>query len=223
MIYTKSPIFRSSIFLITTLLVTFFATKTSNAQYFKSQLSDSIQARIDIVDVIFGVRRDSIFKTSDKTDKNVFFSLMPLSGASSEPGLAVSAINASFYLGESKNTNLSNVTFYPTTNFSSYIQFKAIPNLWMSKNSWNIPGKLEFAQFFQDNYGLGANTSKDSFFLLDYNLCRVYVNFNKSIVRNFFIGLGYNLDVFYNIKDLSDSIYYSPYERYEYGNESKIV
>lgn len=160
--------------------------------------NDSIKARKDIVDVVIGAKRDSLFAKKDNKNKKMYFSLMPVSSSGSD--VSFSAISTSFYLGDPQNTHLSNVTFYPTTNFTSYIHFKAFPNIWLSENSWNIPGKLQIAQEKINSYGLGANTAIDNEANISYKLSRAYITINKSIFRYFLIGIGYNLDYFYDVE-----------------------
>jgi len=204
-------------------LILLFLSDSAKAQLTQYIKNDSTQARKDIVDVLFGNKRDSILQAPDYGDKNFFFSIMPLSGSSGQRGIGVSTINAAFCMGDPSDTRLSNVTFYPTTNFYSYIQFRALLNLWSSKNSWNFPGKMEFAHVAQENYGLGGNTPNDSLFTIEYRLRRVYVNFNKALGTNFFVGFGYNLDDFFEVADKSDSLYTTNFERYEYGTDEKTV
>jgi hypothetical protein len=205
------------------LLVIFILPNYAKSQTNDQIISEDIQARKDIVDVIFRKKKDSIFNRSNEKDKKFFFSFTPFSGSSSEPGISVSTINLSFYLGDIQDTKLSNITFYPTTDFSSYFNFKVIPNLWLSKNSWNIPGKIEIARVLQNNYGLGTNTVKDSLFVIDYSLARLYFNLNRAIGKNIFVGLGYNFDYFYDVKDLSDSSSVSQFMNYEIGSSSNTI
>jgi outer membrane protein assembly factor BamA len=137
--------------------------------------------------------------------------------------MSISSINAAFYLGKPENTNLSNVSFYPATNFASYFQFKIFPNLWLSKNVWNIPGKLEFSRIKQDTYGLGANTSPDSLNVIDYNLASSNLTINREVLPHFFLGLGLNLDYFYNVGELWDKTYVSEFESYKIGTGPNTV
>jgi len=201
------------------LIFLFLLPKVSTCQISEYLTNDSIRAQKDIVDVIFGSKRDSLFQKRDPEKNKLFFSLMPLSGSSGgEGGIGISTVNVSFFLGDPSTTRLSNITFYPTTNFNSYVQFRALPNLWFEKNLWNIPGKLELAYNSQDNYGLGGNTPSDSLFVIQYQLTRLYLTCNRLLVKNLYVGLGYNYDNFYNVSDLSDTNYTTPFEQYEYGN-----
>lgn len=209
--------------ILITLLFLSFCPSLVKAQLNSYILNDSIRARKDIIDVFVGEKRDRILASEDYQEGKLFFSLMPLASSSAGSGIAISTVSTSFYLGNPQTTYLSNITFYPSTNFKSYLRFKVIPNLWLSQNKWNIPGKMELAQTKEDSYGLGGNTSKDSVFVIDYKTKRVYLSLNKSLVHHLFIGLGYNLDYYHEIKDLSDTLYSSGYEKYDKGSGTKVI
>lgn len=179
--------------------------------------NDSIQARKDLIDIGRQVLKLDKKQRKNENEKKVFFSLMPASGGSSENGVTLSSVNAAFYLGEPKNTNLSNIAFYPTTNFASYFRFIVTPNLWLSRNSWNILGRFEYAYRNQDTYGLGTNTSEDSLNIINYNTFRIYLSINREIFNNVFFGVGYSFDNLYNIEEGWDKSYPSEFAKYGIG------
>jgi hypothetical protein len=193
------------------------------AQLTIDKVNDTLQARRDIID--FALKAVNYDTTGKKVhgNKKVFFSLMPVSAGTSENGVAISSVNAAFYLGDKKTTNLSNVSFYPATNFSSYYQFKIFPNLWLNNNSWNIPGKLEYSYISHDSYGLGTNTSLDSLNVINYNVLRVSLSLNREIYKHFFLGLGFALDDFYNIEEQWDKDYPSEFELYGTGTSGTAI
>jgi hypothetical protein len=204
------------------LLFTFFVCK-SRAQTSVDITNDSIRARKDIIDIVRNLTKKNTSKTEAKGNKKVFFSLLPVSGGTSEKGVAVSSINASFYLGNPENTKLSNISFYPATNFKSYFNFKVFPNLWLSNNKWNLPGKFEISRTEQNTYGLGANTSADSLNIIIYNLFSSYLTINREVLPDFFVGLGYNLDYYYNIIQDWNKSYPSEFEKYGLGTTSRSL
>jgi hypothetical protein len=185
--------------------------------------NDSIQARKDLIDIFMKVTKWDTKQRKDQDEKKVFFSLMPMSAGTSENGVAFSSVNASFYLGDPVNTNLSNISFYPATNFASYYQLKVFPNLWLSGNSWNIPGKLEYSYISHDSYGLGTNTSEDSLNVINYNVFRLSMSLNREIYNHFFLGVGFAFDDFYNIKELWEKDYPSEFELYGFGTSGTAI
>ena len=193
------------------------------AQTSKLLLTDSLRAKKDVVDIAVNIFRWDTTARRDNGNKKVFFSLMPVSGSSGDKGVTVSSINAAFYMGDPKTTNLSNIAFYPTTNFSSYFQFRIFPNLWLENNKWNIPGKLEFSYISQDTYGLGANSSEDSLNVISYNVFRASMSLNHKILNHFFIGVGYAFDDFYNINEGWDKDWLSEFNSYNIGTSGTAI
>jgi hypothetical protein len=193
------------------------------AQVTIDKVNDTLQARRDIIDIVIKVIKYDTTGKKVHGNKKVFFSLMPVSAGTSENGVAISSVNAAFYLGDQKTTNLSNVSFYPATNFSSYYQFKVFPNLWLNNNSWNIPGKLEYSYISHDSYGLGTNTSIDSLNVINYNVIRVSLSLNREIYKHFFLGLGFSFDDFYNIEEQWDKDYHSEFELYGTGTSGTAI
>jgi hypothetical protein len=204
-----------------TALFLFFFIGQNIAQKVIIATNDSIRAEKDVIDLLIKLTKRGTQKEDTRNTKKVFFSLMPLSGGSSKQGVAVSTINASFYMGDPASTKLSNVSFYPSTNFSSYFQFRVTPNLWLSKNSWNIPGNFEIARMKQNTYGLGANSSADSINIIHFNSFNAYSSINHETWPDFFIGLGYSLDYYYNIaEEWDNSSHMSSFGSYPYGTSS---
>jgi len=189
----------------------------------ESLVSDSLKAKKDFIDYLIKWTNWDSKHTRKVSDKKLQFSLMPLSGDNSEEGINVSAINTSFYIGQRATTKLSNVTFYPTTDFSSYFKFEIIPNLWLPNNSWNIPGRFEYSYTQRKTYGLGSDTPEDSLVLVNYNSLISHISLNKEILPDFFIGAGYYLDYFFNISQEWEEDYPSSFERYEYGTSSESL
>jgi hypothetical protein len=185
--------------------------------------NDSIRARKDFIDILVKVTKWDSKPRKDRSEKKVFLSLMPVSGGSSEKGVTISSVNASFFMGDREITKLSNVTFYPTTNFSSYFTFEVVPNLWLKGNSWNIPGKFQYSYTQQKTYGLGTNTSEDSLVIVNHNSAIAHLSINREVLPDFFLGLGYYLDYFYTISQEWDQDYPSSFGRYEYGTSSRSL
>jgi len=203
--------------------ITFLLVSVAEGQYSNLLLTDSLKAKTDIIDVAVRIFKWDTTAKRDYGNKKVFFSLMPVSGGSNEQGVTLSSINAAFYMGDPNTTNLSNITFYPTTNFASYFQFRVFPNLWLENNKWNIPGKIEYSHIRQDTYGLGANSSKDSLNVVTYNVFRVSFSLNREIINHFFLGAGYAFDDFYNINESWEKDYPSEFNHYNIGTSGTAI
>jgi hypothetical protein len=154
-------------------------------------------------------------------ERIVYFSFLPLSGASTNGNsFIVSSVNATFRLGSANNTNLSSVYFIPYTNLSTRFGFIIKPNVYLNDNEWNMNGDLRIIHNDVETYGLGSNTSSDSGNLISNNQIRLYVNANRRVKDYFYIGLGYNLDHFYNINENWMQSTESAFKRYGVGTGS---
>src|SRR5258707_4555440 len=82
-----------------------------------SQSIDSVKQK-DLVDVIFGSKREEKLN-KQRSERKVYFSILPASVNAAGGGRAViTAVNAAFYLGNPSTTYLSNAYIIPVTDFS---------------------------------------------------------------------------------------------------------
>ena len=86
-------------------------------------------------------------KQKARDDRKVRLSIIPVAPATSGgKQVAVSSVNATFYLGDQENSNLSNIYFVPFFDFAGTGGFLIRPNLWTTENLWNITGEIKIAQ-----------------------------------------------------------------------------
>jgi hypothetical protein len=178
--------------------------------------SSAVQQK-DLIDIVF-----KLFKAEkaqeNREKRKVLFSIIPLASVSGGGRqVVVSSVNAAFYLGPSSTTNISTINFIPYTNFSDRLGFIITPNIWLDENKWNLTGEFRIANNIVNTYGLGANSSKDSLDEVNYQYIRMYVNANRKIVGPFYVGLGYKLDYFYNVKEISSTTDSSFFTKYGIG------
>lgn len=171
----------------------------------------------DLVDVLLKIT-DWDQKEKERSSKKVNFSVIPVAAGASPSGkVAVSSLNAAFYLGDQTNTNLSNVFFIPYTNLSNLRGFIMRPTIWFSENKWNVTGELRLAHNEANTYGLGTNSANKIESIVDYRHSRAYLYANKKIANYFYLGMGYNADYFYNITELKEAGLSTDFEDYGTG------
>jgi len=174
--------------------------------------------KIDIIDVV-----KSNFQFSPKTlkrssGKKVYFSLLPVSSAIPGGGKAlITSTSAGFYLGNRRNTFISNVLFLPYLNFKDRYSLAFRSNLYTSKNLWNILGDTRFSLYPEYIYGKKNNIYQKDRLLVSYKYIRFYQTVLKRISPNFLAGIGYNLDYHININTVNDTIGLSKFTGYNYG------
>ncbi len=149
--------------------------------------------------------------------KRVYFSLLPLS--TSVPGwkVLVTSTQAGFYLGDRKNTYLSNITFSPSINLRGQFNLPFHSNIWSAGNAWNYQGDTRFSIYPQYTWGLGASQPEDHKILIRYQYVRVYQNALKRIEPYLFAGIGYNMDLNIGIHTDNDTVSLQKFTGYNYG------
>ncbi|MDO3644802.1 BamA/TamA family outer membrane protein [Mucilaginibacter sp. L3T2-6] len=132
--------------------------------------------------------------------KEVYFSILPLS--TSVPGgskAIVTSTTAGFYLGNRKTTYLSTVTFAPYLNFKGRYGLPVHSSVWTPDNTYNIQGDIRFLVYPQNTWGLGGKNSEDERLLVNFDYIRFYQTVLKRIQPFFYVGVGYNMDYYFNI------------------------
>jgi hypothetical protein len=152
-------------------------------------------------------------------ERKVFFSFLPLSGASTNGNsFVVSSVNATFELGPS--TNLSSIYFIPYTNLSTRFGFIIKPNVWLKNNKWNLNGEQRIIHNDVETYGLGSDTYTSNGDLISDDQVRIYANANRQVSGAFYLGLGYNLDYLYHIRENWNQSGESDFKKYAIGTGS---
>ena len=174
--------------------------------------------RIDLIDVV-----KSNFQLSPKTlkrepGKKLYFSLLPVSAPIPGGGKAlITSTSAGFYLGNRRNTFLSNVSFLPYLNFKGRYSIAFRSNLYTSKNYWNILGDTRFSLYPEYIYAPKNNIYPATKLLVNYKYIRFYQTVLRRIKPYFLAGIGYNLDYHMNISTANDTIGLAKFTGYNYG------
>jgi hypothetical protein len=165
-----------------------------------SQSADSIKKK-DLVDVIFGSKREAKLN-QQRSERKVYFSILPATVNAAGGGRAViTAVNAAFYLGNPATTNLSNVYIIPVTDFSMRYGLYVKPTVWSANNHWNFIGDYRVAYFPQYTWGLGGNPPESDRTLINADYLRVYQHALFKVANGLFVGPGFAIDHYYNIKE----------------------
>jgi len=173
------------------------AQNASNAIKLNNEVRDTARKKdlIDIGKTLFKIRPRP---RKDSSEKKIFFSALPIGASVPGGGSAlITSTSAGFYLGNPKNTNISNVTFTPYWNFKSRFGLPLRSNIWLRDNTWNIQGDTRFLVYPQYTWGIGSG-SEDNKLLINYKYVRFYQSALKRIKPYLYVGLGYNLDYYIN-------------------------
>ena len=183
------------------IFILFFIAFNSIAQnpdsYYIDKNKDSIP-QVDGIDYL--IKLFKINKSQEKIeDKKVSFSFFPTDTKNAGGRVLVSSFNATFLLGDKKTTNASTVYFIPYIAFNGQYGVELYPTIWLKNNSWNLVGEYFALNFPQDTWGLGGDSPKSNQTLVDGKQARFHQNLLKGILPNLAVGLGYQLDVHYDL------------------------
>ena len=156
--------------------------------------------------------------------KQVFFSVLPLS--TSVPGgskALVTSTTAGFYLGDRKSTYLSSVTFAPYFNLKGRYGLPVHSSIWTPDNLYNVQGDVRFLVYPQNTWGLGGKNSEDQKLLVNFDYIRFYQTVLKRIRPFFYVGVGYNMDYYFNINTNvnGQTTTLSDFTQYPYGTDGR--
>jgi outer membrane protein assembly factor BamA len=176
----------------------------------------------DIVDIFQELLSRELRKDSAlMKDNGPFFSLIPVVGYSLHTGLTgVIATSTTFY---SDNEQKKNSRILINGNYSVYNQywFTVISNIFFEKLKLHLTGDTRYYKFPTITYGLGPKSTFSNPLHIDYSYLRFYQVAFREIAPNLFVGMGYNLDLHWNIE--ADSVPGSDLDqffRYQKGNQS---
>ena len=174
---------------------------------------------VDIFQVLLSreLRKDSV----SMKDNGPFFSLIPVFGYSLHTGLTgVISTSTTFY---SDNERKKNSRILINGNYSVYHQywFTVISNIFFEKLKLHLTGDTRYYKFPTITYGLGPKSTFSNPLHIDYSYLRFYQVAFREIAPNLFVGMGYNLDLHWNIEaDSVPGTDLDQFMRYQKGNQS---
>ena len=209
--------------IISASLILLFFSKFISGQTGETVPNDSttIQQK-DVVDIFQELLSRELRKDSAlMKDNGPFFSLIPVVGYSLHTGLTgVISTSTTFY---SDNERKKNSRILINGNYSVYHQywFTVISNIFFEKVKLHLTGDTRYYKFPTITYGLGPKSTFSNPLHIDYSYLRFYQVAFREIAPNLFVGMGYNLDLHWNIE--ADSVPGSDLDqfvRYQKGNQS---
>jgi Omp85 superfamily domain len=179
---------------------------------------DSLHQK-DIIDAahsIFGKKMSDRIDTGSENSSKTHVSILPAVGYSLQTGFAaILSANIAFYNGGNKGQNISTITASFT--YSQYKQYilPLLTNIWSKNGKYNFQSEWRYLKYPSFTYGLGTNTKLENGYMIDYSYLRLHQNVFRKISKNFYGGLGLDLDYYWNIKELAhDSGMKTDFENY---------
>jgi hypothetical protein len=172
----------------------------------------------DLIGIFLDITKWHPKKPPTVAGRRVYYSFLPLSTSVPGGGSAlITSTTAGFYLGNRKETYLSNATFSPSFNFRGQFNFPIRANVWSANNAWNYQMDTRFSIYPLFTWGVGGRQPEDRKILLRYKYYRMYASALKRITPYFLAGVGYDLDYDIHIRPDIDSISIQHFTGYNYG------
>lgn len=174
---------------------------------------------IDIINFIFSKNKKNRVDTQGiKSSKLHIAGPVPAAGYSLETGFAgIITANGSFCTN--KDANISYIL-----SSIAYTQYKQIifplqSNIWTKDNKYNIRTDWQYLFYPSKTYGLGGYTTLNNGYLIQYSLVRFNQTILKKFAKDLYAGIGYNLDYFWNIKQVNPPPFkINDFEKYGFSN-----
>jgi hypothetical protein len=114
------------------------------------------------------------------------------------PGIAG---NIAFKTSVIKQTNTSSLLGAVKYTLRGQLLVPLQTSYWTPGNKFNFLGDWRYLDYSQDTYGLGGHTVLADKYVITYRYLRFYEYVFKSVTKNFYAGVGYQLDYHWKIAE----------------------
>ncbi|GAB3013638.1 BamA/TamA family outer membrane protein [Spirosoma pulveris] len=121
------------------------------------------------------------------------------------------------------NANMSSITGQLSYTQNNQIILTANSSIWARNNRFLWTNDWRLMHYPQATYGLGMYTTTDRVINMDYSYFRFHQNFLRRLALNLYAGLGYNLDLHWNIDSYNSRREVTRISRYSQGIEGRSV
>jgi hypothetical protein len=186
-------------------------------QAFSQQDLSAVEPRQMLVDNSKGIKVDSskqkdlidvfekiLNKTTSLQKRQVAaktnFSIIPYGGYTLSTGFVVDMSgNVAFYTSANHQQNYSVATADLSYDSKTQKVFFTRSEIWTNNNNYKVVSDLRFESYPTETYGLGTSTTFATDDHIDYYYVRIYETVLKKINNNYYTGIGYNFDHYYDI------------------------
>jgi len=160
---------------------------------------DSSKQR-DVINIIHGIFKKKKQDSTVKTEPKFNLSFIPTIGYTLSTGLAVGASGVgTFYTQKDHSLNVSIVNSQVLYDSKGQSILFIQSNLWADQDNYKFVSDFRIEKYPDVTYGLGDTTTTHRPDPITYNYLRIYQTVLRKVVPHFYVGIGYNLDIHYNI------------------------
>ncbi len=206
-------------------LLFFINTYSQTSTIKEKKANDSLNnTQKDIADLL---RKGFLKKNIGKADTTLrqkgklYPSIFPAAGYTLHTKFLGSiSANGAFYVDDPDKVNLSVINLSVTYTQNRQFYLPIISNIWTKKNKYNFLGKWVYFNYRELTYGLGGHTELMKAIPLNYNYILIQETALKNIRPDFFVGIGYNLDYHWDIKEIIPADSMTDFKYYGFTNNS---
>ncbi len=165
----------------------------------------TLNEQTDIVDIvdIYLLKKGDIPRTDtgEIRSSKLRLSGIPAAGYTLQTGFAaVVTGNGAFFTDTDAHTSTLLTSFTYTVRSQIIFPFQA--TIWTPGNKYCISVDWRYLQFPSYTFGLGQNSTLGDGYMIDYSTIHLHQTVLRQLVNNLFLGIGYNYDYYWNIKEL---------------------
>ena len=214
------------IFITFILCFCFFYSSIAQDSTHQSSDQNNFTQQKDLIDIILSIiKKNAAKRVSDdqKKDNKLHVSGSPAIEYSTQTGLAFNTtFNFAFYTSTHPEQNISSVLVAPAYTQKQQIIIPAQLSIWSKDNKYNFIGDWRFMKYPEDTYGLGGYSQYNNGYKLNYNYVRFYQFVVKTIGKDLYAGIGYQLDNHWNIHELAvPAGYITDFQKYGFNSSSR--
>ena len=145
--------------------------------------------------------QDSIHTVKKDSIKNLTLNKFPVAFLLPGTGFGFGALGLATYRfkGETIESRPSSTQFSVSYTTKNQLLIFAPYELYWDDEKWRLVGELGFFKFSYNFYGVGIDSREEDLDIYDVTFPRFKVSALREIAPNISVGLGYQLDIYYNL------------------------
>jgi hypothetical protein len=158
----------------------------------------------DVVRKIFNSSKPIQEDSSGQQKNKIYHSFFPMAGYTLQTGYAaIVSEGIAFYNDSAGSQKISSILASITYTQYHQLLFPLTVDIWTKKNKFNIVLDYRFLKYPSTTYGLGARTTENDAYTLNYNYIKLHQTIQTKIYRNLYAGIGIYFDYLWNITEVN--------------------
>ena len=158
----------------------------------------------DVVRKIFNSSKPTQEDRSGQQKNKIYHSFFPMAGYTLQTGYAaIVSEGIAFYNDSASSQKISSILASITYTQYHQLLFPLTVDIWTKKNKFNIVLDYRFLKYPSTTYGLGARTTENDAYTLNYNYIKLHQTIQTKVYHNLYAGVGIYYDYLWNITEVN--------------------